>query len=144
MEYNKSLHKLLNVFYSHGDYPDYGENASLGCFSHDELRDHLKLSKIEAALLLRNLVDNKEVTKIKEDAFIISPLGMKAYATRKYIKLHRKSIIDNFKDIASIIVPVLSLIVAILAISIKSKSPTEKDFEILKKKVEKLEKEFKK
>lgn len=144
MAHNKNLHKLLNIFYSNGDYPNQGDQTTFGAFSLDELKDRLKLSKIQVALLLRNLVDNKELEKVKEDAFIISPLGMTAYVTRKYIKLYRKSIIDNFKDIASIIVPILSLIVAILAISIKSKSPTKEEFEDLEKKVEKLEKESKK
>ncbi|WP_055093923.1 hypothetical protein [Flavobacterium aquidurense] len=144
MAHNKNLHKLLNIFYSNGDYPDHGDDVIFGSFSHDELKDLLKLPKLEVALLLRNLVDNNELEKVEVDTFIISHLGMKAFVTGKYIKLYRKAIIDNLKDIASIIVPILSLTVAILAISIKLNSPSKEDFEVLQKKVEKLEKEYKK
>lgn len=144
MAYNKNLHKLLKIMYSYGDYPDFGDHATLGSFSHDELKEKLKLSKVDVALLLRNLVDNNEIKKIEEAIFIISPLGMKAYTTGKYIKAYRKSIVDNVKDIATIIVPVLSLIVAILAISLKFNGPTKEEFIVLQKKIEKIEKEIKK
>lgn len=141
MNYNKKRHQLLEIIYSKGEYPDMEDNTRLASFNLDELKDILQLSKIHTAILIRTLLDTKEIEKYEENQFIISPLGMHAYNTNKYLKANRKAIIDNIKDIASIIIPILSLIVAIMAIALKSDSPTKKDFQNLQEKVEQLEKE---
>lgn len=139
MNYNKNLHKLLEILYLNGNYPDFEDEATLASFNLEELKHKLKLSKNDTAILLRNLKDANEITKPKEDTFVITHLGMQAFNSSKYLKAYRKSIIDNTKDIASILIPILSLIVAILAISLKSNNPTKEDFQNLQKKIEKLE-----
>lgn len=140
MNYNKKRHEVLGIIYINGEYPDTGDNTRFASFNLDELKDKLKLSKINTAILIRTLLDAQEIEKHEENQFIISPLGMHAYTTNKYLKANRKYILDNIKDVASIVIPILSLIVAIMAIALKYDSPTKKDFQNLQKKVEQLEK----
>ncbi|WDO11555.1 hypothetical protein MH928_09440 [Flavobacterium sp. WW92] len=140
MNYNKKRHELLEIIYSNGDYPDVGDNTTFASFNLDELKGILRISKVHTVLLLRTLIDTGEIVKLKEDLFTISTLGMHACTTNKYLKAYRKSIIDNIKDVASIVVPILSLIVAIMAIALKSDSVSKKDFQKLHERLEELEK----
>lgn len=137
-------HKLLSFLKD--KYEKYNtESPSKCCFTAEQLGKELQININEIEETLFSLKEFECVYYNKSNGFKITEIGIKKQLSRFFIYKANESIKSNIKDIIQIIIPTLSLIVAVLAIYSKvDKLNNEISIEIkqLKDKNKLLEKEI--
>jgi hypothetical protein len=142
MNYNIKRHKLLEILTEQNlnvqlDKPGF---QILG-ISYDEIYKKLNITDFQLLELTSELYDNKEIgyhNAYEVEGLYAKNKGIAAYSNKKYLKLYKKSIVENVKDVIQIAIPVLSVIVAIVALTIKIETvnnQNEKRFNDIEKKV---------
>jgi len=92
----------------------------------------LKVSGYELNILMKELTENNEIDyylwndEDKRGLFATSK-GLTSFANKKYIKLFWDNIINNSKSVVQIFIPILSLIIAYLAITTKLDNKKKQD-----------------
>lgn len=150
MELNKTRHYILKnlskKFINNNDNPR--KEANVVGLSFSEIDLLLKKNKNFRDLVLSELYKSNEIVfyDLKEKGCFIEPHnGLSAFAERKYLKKNEDILIKWLKNFVQIFIPIASLIVAYLALTIKlnniEKSNTKeiKDIEI---KINELEKKI--
>ena len=117
--------------------------ATKYCFTPEQLEKELHININEVEKILYNLKEFECVDFDKSLGFKISENGIKKQLNRFFIYKGNESIKSNLKDIVQIIIPILSLVVAIFAIYFKVEKlneQNEKEINQLKSRIEILEK----
>ena len=97
-------------------------NDDLVYFSYSEIRDILNYKKNDLRLIITELIENKEISYhfgAKGKGLICNNLGLISYSNKKYLKIYRTEIITLIKDCVQIFIPVMSLLIAYIALTIK-------------------------
>jgi len=139
MNFNRQRHKVLKLLsVSRIQFDSGRRNADfkLG-ISFDDLQKELKCDLDTCELIYSTLYNEKEVeyTNTAVVGLMSSQKGLKSYSEKKYLKENEKIILDYFKNFVQIVIPVLSLIIAIFAIQLKIETSNDKT----NKKIENLQ-----
>jgi len=120
---NLRKHKLLGILSEQYILSEIGEteNKEIG-LNDDIILSKLNMSKYKYELIKQSLLDSGEVDR-HNPRYILglySTLkGVSAFNDRKYTKAFSDDIINIFKNIVQIVIPVLSLLIAYYAIQLK-------------------------
>jgi len=139
MNFNRQRHKVLKLLSVSRIQFDSGRrniDFKLGV-SFDDLQKELNCDLDTCELIYSTLYDEKEVeyTNTSVIGLILSQKGLKSYSEKKYLKENEKIIIDYFKNFVQIVIPILSLVIAILTIQLKIDTSNDKT----NKKIENLQ-----
>jgi hypothetical protein len=129
MRYNIKRHKVLEILSERRVKFDTGQFSwdSLGV-DFSELEEKLNVNRDEIGLILASLYSNEEVeyTDVDVEGVFATQKGLSAYSESKYLNQNWNLIKKWLLDIVQIFIPVLSLLVALVAvINSDSKPPTE-------------------
>lgn len=85
----------------------------------EELPKRTKCSDIEIRRSVSLLLLNNEVFLLNTEkkGLLIEEAGVSAYSTNKYIKVFYNNIISIIKDVVQILIPVISMIIALIAVA---------------------------
>ncbi|MBN2595706.1 hypothetical protein [Labilibaculum sp.] len=146
-------HKILHYLYNDFQF----ENASRGIVSEDSkvlietLLNELKVDKNEFFQIIKALDFNSEIClsinvntirqnrliRLKDNVFITTK-GIVSFQTEKYKKANWDKNKEIMKELVQIIIPVMSLMVAVIAVSTYNKS-MQKEIDNLKSRIQILE-----
>ena len=137
-------HKLLGILSMQFIISGINTSENIG-LTYDEILEKLKITRLDLDRLTAELFVNKEIAfqNIQgPDGLFSNEIGVMAFSTKKYKKRHNDQIINISKNITQILVPILSLLIAILAIiwKIDANSENNKKVEVLEKRIIDLEK----
>ncbi|WP_299278932.1 hypothetical protein [uncultured Psychroserpens sp.] len=126
MNYNRKRHKVLKSLSESRIKFDSGTGESgwkLGV-GFDTLCKSLKCDREKLEVILSELYLNKDIeyTNVDVDEVFSTQQGLVTFASKKYIKENNKLILNWLKNFNQILIPVLSLIIAIVALTIKFNS----------------------
>ena len=147
MRFNRKRHLLLKVLTKKLlQYPKRkGDNieGELVGLTFNEVDNLLKTNKFERHIILSELIkyDEIKIFNTKSSGIIIEPrIGVSAFSNKKYKKKNEDIIIGWFKVFAQIVVPIMSLTVAVLVLTLKFNSITESiESKVNKNNIKKLE-----
>jgi hypothetical protein len=133
MRYNRTRHLILEKLYlknSNSEKIKNGEAADIfdAGLTVAEIGVLIKKNDAERDLILSELNNSKEIiySETSGSGYFINPnSGVSALSNKKYLKKNEDIIINWFRIFAQIIVPVLSLIVAVLVLTLKLNSFTD-------------------
>jgi hypothetical protein len=120
---NSKRHKLLEILSKRAiDIQLRNINESAVGVSYEKICERLNCNRDELYKLSNVLFDEKEVGT--HDAYEIKGMyatqkGITSYTDKKYLRLRNLRIKNNVKDIVSIVIPVLSLLIALASIWFK-------------------------
>lgn len=123
MNDNKLRHKILRILSNRTIENDVaslkGEARNVIGISFDNLSEQTKCSDSEIRAVTSLLFTNKEVDlyDMKFKGLYITENGIAAYSTKKYIKVRQNYIIQIIKDSVQIFIPIISMIIALVAVS---------------------------
>ena len=148
MNKNLQRHKLLEILslqYINSDIdPDL--NIHVSC---KEIYSKLKISEFDLYMIIKELTSNEEIDYYfwnDEDkkGLYAKPNGVTAFTNNKYVRLRNKQLKENIKDIVQIFIPVISLIIAFIALTIKfnnNKVENDQQFQLIKNDIKDLKKQ---
>jgi hypothetical protein len=147
MNFNRKRHKVLELLSKSRIQFDSGRtepNFKLGV-SFDDLKKELECDLDTCELIYSKLYYEKEVeyTDTSVKGLFSTQKGLTSFSEKKYLKENEKIIVNYLRNFVQIAVPILSLTVAILAISLKinnAKEDTDNKIMILKKKLDNQQK----
>lgn len=147
MNFNRKRHKVLGLLSKSRIQFDSGKIESdfkLGV-SFEELQKELKCDLNTCELIYSTLYYEKEVehTDTAVYGLFSTQKGLTSYSEKKYLKENEKLIVNYLRNFVQIVIPILSLIVAILALTLKLdnvKEETDRKIEHLKKTIDEQEK----
>ncbi|MBC7439609.1 MAG: hypothetical protein H7250_06470 [Flavobacterium sp.] len=93
--------------------------------SYKDILNNLNVSETELNIIISELYENKEI-KNGHDGLIIEKKGISSFSNNFYIKQSRNYKLNLIKDYVQIIVPILTSIIAIIAVSNNNTSKIEK------------------
>jgi len=96
-----------------------GENTGEYTVSFKDIFANIKCSEVEIVNSVSLLLSNKEVYFYNAEfkGLLIEDIGIGAYSTKKYLNIYRNNIFQIIKDIVQIFIPVISMIIALVAVS---------------------------
>jgi len=123
MNFNRKRHKVLQLLSTSRIQFDSGRMESdfkLGV-GFDDLQRELNCDLDTCELIYSTLYNEKEVEHTNTSVYglFATQKGLTSYSERKYVKENNKIITNYSRNFVQIVIPILSLIVAILAISLK-------------------------
>lgn len=140
MNFNRKRHKTLKILSKKYIQFESGQTESNFILGTDfkDLRSKLKCDKNKCELVFAPLFTNVEVeyTNVGVDGLSLTQIGLTAFVEKKYSKQNNAILLGWLKTFVQIVIPILSLIVAILAITIKIKnlnSETSREIEAIEK-----------
>ncbi len=129
MRYNLKRHKILeslskNHFEANSE--KRSENFRLG-LSFLEIDRILKVNPFIREKICSKLLSEKEIgyTNTQVTGFFLTDKGFDSYSSEKYIIENNKIIVKYIKNFVQIAIPILSLVIAVLALSLKFNSITK-------------------
>lgn len=147
MKINLKRHKLLKILGNKDiSFQLRKEGVNSIGVSFEDIYKGLKCNEYELKKITSELYENEEIDY--HDAYNIVGLyikkkGLASYSNKKYISLYNNWIINSVKTLIQIIIPILSLLIAFVAISLKIKNiNTETNRRLIQaeNKIESLEK----
>ena len=148
MRYNRTRHFLLKKLSE--KFIQNSENSSVNAdiigLSYAEIDLLLKRNKKTRELVLSELEKSEEIVfyNLKEKGCFIEPKnGISAFTEKKYLRRNEDIIINWLKNIVQIFIPIASLIIAYLALTLKINTfqkSNSKEVEKLEMKIKSLEK----
>ena len=153
MDFNRKRHKTLK-FLSHNrvlfDSGQTENNFSLGK-SFTDIEEELNYDRSNCELVFSKLYFDEEVKHTNTSVFglYLTQKGLDSFTNKKYVKENNKIIVNWFRNFAQIVIPILSLSVAILVLFLKFNSISadiklnlnkefKKDFQRLEMKIDSL------
>lgn len=133
---NSKRHKLLEILSKRAiDVQLRKVNESAVGVSYENICKNLNCNRDELYKLSNALFDEKEVGT--HDAYQIKGMyatskGITSYTDKKYLRLRNSRIKNNVKDIVSIVIPVLSLLIALTSIWFKVDTINSKNEKAIK------------
>lgn len=129
MRYNLKRNKLLkSLSKNHFEANSEKQNTDfkLG-LSFSDIDETLKVNPFIREKICAKLLSEKEIvfTNTKVTGFFLTDKGFDSYSSEKYVVENNKIIILYIKNFVQIVIPLLSLIIAVLALSLKFNSITE-------------------
>lgn len=140
---NKKRHELLKLLSTRLIDIQLGKLKENGIgVSYEDICKFLNCDRQKLYEISNLLYDEKEVDY--HDTYNIEGMyatskGITAYTDKKYLRLNNTRVKNNIKDIVSIVIPILSLMVALFTIWYKVDSINSKNEKELKEIKEKLE-----
>lgn len=150
MRYNLSRHSLLKKLAEKLHSVDNDQSsikASLVGLTLDEIDAHLKRNKTQRELILSGLGEAKEIEAFRDGSdrvagyFITDNIGLNSVVEKKYLNRNNDIIVNWLKNSVQIFIPIASLTIAILALSLKisiSEKITDHKIEALKSNITNL------
>lgn len=148
MRLNRTRHfllkKLSEKFIDNSENPS--DQADVVGLSYSEIDLLLKNNKKNRELVLSELEKSEEIVfyNLKEKGCFIEPKnGLSAFADKKYLRKNNEIIINWLKNFVQIFIPVASLIIAYLALTLKINSfqkTNSKEIKNMELKINELEK----
>lgn len=140
MNDNLKRHRLLQLLSQHFIKVETEDSSDPIGISFEDLQSKLDCSKIELRRISSTLYDNKEVDymDIGVVGMFATEKGLSAYSDKKYKRESNLRLKNNIKDLIQITVPLLSLIIAFLALTSKIDTlnkQNEKQMNCLEKKI---------
>ncbi|SCZ01732.1 hypothetical protein [Flavobacterium caeni] len=144
MNRDKKRHKILEILSKQFLACEAGSERILGV-KFEEITKYVGCDEKTLRELSSILYENKEIGY--HDAHGVTGMyskeaGVAAYSDRKYLRLAYKNKIDKVKDIIQIVIPIISLLIALAAIFFKVETfnrENEQKFKILEEKIKRLE-----
>lgn len=135
-------HKILEILSRQYLACEDGSQRILGV-TFEKIANHVKCEEKSLQELSSVLYKNQEVGY--HDAYDVIGMyakesGVASYADKKYLKLAYKNKVDIIKDIIQIVIPVISLLVALGAIYFKADHLNKENDQKIKKLEEKIQK----
>ena len=150
MRLNRTRHFVLKKLSQ--KFIDNNENennkADVVGLSFNEIDALLKVTKKKRELILSELDRCNEIVfyELEQKGFFIEPkIGLSALSEKKYLRKNEDIIIKWLKNIVQIFIPIASLLIAYLALTIKINSNNNlnsKQMKIIEMKIKKIEKEL--
>ena len=145
MNLHLKRHKLLGILAKQrGDLKlKKADPMILGVSTESILKD-LNCNEDELELITSELHTQDEIKYFNAHGvvgFFARPNGVSAFSDKKYLRLNNSRIKSNLKDFVQIIIPILSLVIAVLAISLKINnlnSKTDKEIKAIELKQESI------
>lgn len=134
---NKNLrkHKLLSTL---SNQYVIGWRTKEPCgLTENTIKKELGISDFQLKLLITDLCQNDEAKHYKPDedeGWMATSKGVSSYNSQKYILINRKTIFDSIKNWIQTIIPVLSLIIAIIVVT-KDNVAINKELQELKERI---------
>ncbi len=134
MNDNLKRHKILEILSKQFIKVETEDSSEAIGVSFEDLQVKLNCSKIELRRVSSTLYDNKEVDymDIGLVGMFATEKGLSAYSDEKYKRESNLRLKNNIKDIVQIVVPILSLLIAYLALSFKINKLNEQNEKELK------------
>lgn len=128
MRYNRKKHFLL-LELQKKDQSNRGKMAAnFSGLTFEKMENLLKINRNELELLLAELLNSKEIGLFdinnEKGCFIDEEIGFLAISKKKYLRKNEDIIISWFKVFTQIIIPILSLTIAVIVLSLKFESIT--------------------
>jgi hypothetical protein len=123
MNDNIIRHKVLNILAEKSNKNTVlsfkGENTGEYTVPFETLIAKIKCSETEMVRAISLLLTNKEVYfyNVEFKGFFIEDNGLNAYSTNKYLAIYRNNIFQIAKDVVQIFIPVISMAIALVAVS---------------------------
>jgi len=148
MQYNRIRHSLLKKLSEKllREIDNPSDQADVIGMSYEEIDLFLKNKKGERALILSELEKSDEIVYFNlttKGCFIEPKNGLSALTEKKYLKRNNAIILNWLRNFVQIFIPIASLLIALLALSInieKNKKANNKKIEKLELRIEQLEK----
>ena len=135
MNYYKQKHKVLELLTFSKNFQLDENNLMEKGLSFEEILSNLKVSETELNVIISELYENKEIKK-GHDGLIIEKKGISSFSNNLYIKTSRNYNLSLIKDYVQIIVPILTSIIAIIAISNNNNRKIEQRLERIEKQLQ--------
>jgi hypothetical protein len=146
MRYNRTRHFLLGILSRKFNEDLSSQRADKSGLSYEEVDDFLRKRKKDRTLIVSELYENEEIKFFDLDnvkGYMINPIkGLSAYTSKKYLNRNNEIILNWLKNTVQIFIPIASLIVAVLALSLRQATLNEKNdlkFNELDQRIIKLE-----
>lgn len=125
MNYYIQKHKVLKLLTFSKNFQLDENNLMEKGLSYKDILNNLNVSETELNIIISELYENKEI-KNGHDGLIIEKKGISSFSNNFYIKQSRNYKLNLIKDYVQIIVPILTSIIAIIAVSNNNTSKIEK------------------
>lgn len=146
MSHLSKKHELLGIMYE--DVPGEGGLQHIR-MRPEEIATKMKISLLKALILIRFLKARGEICtafiftenldEVKQDSlYEITPDGMIAHQFGYYKKQWLNALKDNAKDLITIVTPLFSLILALVAIIYSKNTDLENKIDNIEKKIQKM------
>lgn len=149
MRFNLKRHKLLTKlsekYFEHTDNFSSNLDAELIGLTNNQIQSFLKINNKERELILSELEKMDEIVPYgyAEKGYFIEPTkGLSAVTEKKYVKRNNDIILNWLRNFAQIFIPIASLIIAYLALSMniaKNKKEYNEEIKSLENRIEQLE-----
>jgi len=146
MNLNRKKHKTLELLSVSRIQFESGEMDSETKFgvSFEDLQSELNCDRKESELVFSTLYSNEEIeyTNVDVEGLISTRKGLTSFSEKKYLKENNKIIVNWFRNFVQIVIPILSLSIAFLALSIKINdinSKTSKEIKAIELKLESIQ-----
>lgn len=125
MNYYIQKHKVLKLLAFSKNFQLDENNLMEKGLSFKDILNKLNVSETDLNIIISELYENKEI-KNGYDGLIIEKKGISSFSNNFYIKESRDYKLNLIKDFVQIIVPILTSIIAIIAISNNNTSKVER------------------
>lgn len=132
MNYYKQKHKVLKFLTFSNNFQLDENNLLKKGLSFKDILNNLNVSETELNIIISELYENKEIKK-GNDGLIIEKKGISSFSNNFYIKESRNYKLNLIKDYVQIIVPILTSIIAIIAVSNNNTSKIERKLNEIEK-----------
>lgn len=105
-----------------------GENSGTWAVSFKEISEKTKCSELKIRQAVSVLLYNKEVflNNVEFNGLGAEEAGLSALSTNKYLNLNKSNILNFIKDIVQILIPIISMVIAFVAVSNKDNGKIDK------------------
>ena len=115
MNLDKKRHNLLKILSEKTNNAKINNEQCIG-LSNEEIFQHLNIDRYELEVIASEFYENKEVNfysmyEIKR-GLCITTKGTSSYSTEKYLKRNKTEKINKIKDLVTIIIPMISVIMS--------------------------------
>ena len=145
MKNNIKRHKLLKELFKLRNQKKPPTPTSEIGLTFKEIDEFLKTTQPQRKLVLSELFNSKDVDlfkKDKEKGCFITDIGIGSLSSKKYKRNNENIILNWFKNFTQIFIPIASLIITIIVLSINPKNNYDKlniELQTIKKKIKHIE-----
>lgn len=132
MNYYKQKHKVLKLLTFSNNFQLDENNLMEKGLSFKDILKKLNVSETELNIIISELFENKEIKK-GHDGLIIEKKGISSFSNNFYIRESRNYKLNLTKDYVQIIVPILTSIIAIIAVTNNNTSKIERKLNEIEK-----------
>jgi len=96
-----------------------GEKSNVWAMSFKTISEKTGCSELKIRQVVSVLLENKEVflNTLEFKGLGVEEAGLSAFSTKKYLNTYKSDIINLLKDIVQIFIPIISMTIALIAVS---------------------------